>query len=443
MAGVEDAVTCMICSEVYQAKTREPLVLPCGHTFCRSCLTNIYDTRYFTCPSCRENFSHRDLEDLPISFSLLSLSSNYIDFQCSTCREHGGDLMYWCRGCQQPLCGLCLYQSHPQGHDVQLGKTCLKEKKHAVQEVIKTFHLALDENKKEIKKKVSSYISMIKLLCQRSNRLRDIETEVAALSKEVEGAYNIENILFSEAKIKSVLSKQMPMLSGNDESEIDINAEEKAAREGKADADIGQQQTSPGSKQVVDKRIARLSCQDGKLLLRSFTSCNDTCLSLKFPSEVFLEFSAGNQCVGRVYIQLWCHLRRAQHFQALCLGTFGASYVGASLIVSSYNHERETLDVRKYILPDGSASNKVLMTDLEWGGRFEGPANEGIVMGSYYGVGTHGFGICTRCQPNGTFQCPFGEVLSGMEVVRAVISHEPISEVTITDCGLVIPELVP
>lgn len=163
----------------------------------------------------------------------------------------------------------------------------------------------------------------------------------------------------------------------------------------------------------------------------------------QLPSEVFLELSAGNRCLGRVYIQLWCHLRRAQHFQALCLGSLGPSYVGASFVVSSQNQERETLDVQKYMLPDGNTSNKVLMTDLEWGGRFAGPANEGTIMGSYYGVDTHGFGICTRSHLGGTFQCPFGEVSSGMEVVRAAIRHEPVSEVTITDCGLVIPELKP
>lgn len=81
MAALEEAVTCVVCSEVYQANTRDPLVLPCGHTFCRSCLSSIYGSHYSACPSCRENFSYLEFEELPICFSLLSLSSNYIDFQ--------------------------------------------------------------------------------------------------------------------------------------------------------------------------------------------------------------------------------------------------------------------------------------------------------------------------------------------------------------------------
>lgn len=78
---MEEAVRCSVCSEVYQEGPREPLVLPCGHAFCRRCLTNVHNTGHFTCPSCRRDLSHLDVQDLPQCFPLLSLSATYSEFQ--------------------------------------------------------------------------------------------------------------------------------------------------------------------------------------------------------------------------------------------------------------------------------------------------------------------------------------------------------------------------
>lgn len=153
--------------------------------------------------------------------------------------------------------------------------------------------------------------------------------------------------------------------------------------------------------------------------------------------------SVRGQSIGRIFIQVRPHLRRAQQFILLCLGAFGPTYTGSSFVISNHNQERETLDVRKYMLPIGTSCNKILMSDLEWGGIYAGPVKEGLVMGSYYGPDTFGFGICTRGQSGGTFQCPFGEVVSGMDVVQAVMRHEPIHMVSISDCGMVIPDFNP
>nr|XP_053630954.1 E3 ubiquitin-protein ligase rnf8-A-like [Cherax quadricarinatus] len=51
---MEDALTCGICSEEYQAGTREPVTLHCGHTFCRHCLLTLEKTGGLPCPACRK-----------------------------------------------------------------------------------------------------------------------------------------------------------------------------------------------------------------------------------------------------------------------------------------------------------------------------------------------------------------------------------------------------
>ncbi|XP_060700634.1 E3 ubiquitin/ISG15 ligase TRIM25 isoform X2 [Hemiscyllium ocellatum] len=57
---LEAELTCAICLDLF----REPVTAPCGHNFCRSCLSQFWagDRRYllgFTCPQCRRHFPER------------------------------------------------------------------------------------------------------------------------------------------------------------------------------------------------------------------------------------------------------------------------------------------------------------------------------------------------------------------------------------------------
>nr|XP_045614357.1 tripartite motif-containing protein 65-like isoform X2 [Procambarus clarkii] len=445
---MEEAVTCAVCSEVYQKGPREPLVLPCGHTFCRSCLFNLHSSPDFLCPTCRRDHSHLEMDKVPLCFSLLGLSATYMGSQREMCREHRGELSYWCRECEMPLCGLCLYFGHPPGHDVRPSKVCLQEKKRSLQAQIKAYQDSVTEKKREIAQKVSSCVLKIKRLCYKCNRLHEVGKDVAELSKEVEDSGNLEAILVAEVKVKSLEDKQLLQFSpAGDEADDDdatddddSSVSEDMATDPSVSGAVGQQLTAADCVPAVSQR-SRLDYRGGKLLLHSFTPRVDSRLFVQMPSEVFLELGVDGRCLGRVHILVQTHLRRAQQFMLLCLGILGPSYVGASFVITAPNQERETLDSRRYVLPDGSTSNRILMADLEWGGKFAGPAKEGVVMGSYYGTDTHGFGICTRGQLGGVFQCPFGEVLSGMEVIRAAVRHDPVTDVTITDCGLVVPDL--
>lgn len=86
MKGMREAVTCAVCSEVYQAGAREPLVLPCGHTFCRTCLASVKMTGNFLCPTCRQPHNNVQVDRLSVNYSLLSLSSACTDFEVRTPR---------------------------------------------------------------------------------------------------------------------------------------------------------------------------------------------------------------------------------------------------------------------------------------------------------------------------------------------------------------------
>ncbi|XP_071550778.1 uncharacterized protein [Panulirus ornatus] len=175
------------------------------------------------------------------------------------------------------------------------------------------------------------------------------------------------------------------------------------------------------------------------------------CLVDQESPVVFLELSAGRQYLGRIVIRLWGRLRRAQHFKALCLATLGPSYVGSRFeYVGNRDQPGEYIVTGGYMTQEPcwmlegakleTRSTRGLMENLEWGGEFVGEEREGLLQGAGGGHPEYDslFCICSRSDPAGESQCPFGEVMSGMEVVRMAVSHDPVSEVAISRCGLLI-----
>ncbi len=49
----QDHIKCSICLEIYNL----PIVLICGHTFCRSCIEKLKNSSHNKCPECRNYIS--------------------------------------------------------------------------------------------------------------------------------------------------------------------------------------------------------------------------------------------------------------------------------------------------------------------------------------------------------------------------------------------------
>ncbi|XP_069983401.1 uncharacterized protein [Penaeus vannamei] len=160
--------------------------------------------------------------------------------------------------------------------------------------------------------------------------------------------------------------------------------------------------------------------------------------------EVFMELTAGEQRLGRIYIRLWGHLRRAQNFLAMCTGTHGPSYRGAKFQeVFARGIPGECLHAGLYPTPDGGTSAKGVVENLEWDGKFKKPQKLGLVVGAGSGRPDRDacFDICTIENPQRNFACPFGEVVGGWDVVMKTVKHKPVRAVTMQEVGVVIPDL--
>ena len=108
------AITCTICEEPYNLEDRKPLLLPCSHTFCRSCLEQMKARNNELCPLCRESWEG-PVDSLPFirqladSFDKIKLKIQSVTAQ-NLC-DHD-DIGAWCEDCKVSSCMKCLKTDH-------------------------------------------------------------------------------------------------------------------------------------------------------------------------------------------------------------------------------------------------------------------------------------------------------------------------------------------
>lgn len=143
MDNFEEDLTCSVCYSIFE----DPRVLPCSHTFCRTCLeTIIYESGNVSiwrppkiplkCPTCRSvvDLPATGIVSLPINFSLMGIIEKYQKEQPKSpkCPEHQQPLNMFCLLDRKLVCGYCLTVGQHQSHSVDnLHNAYVKEKEQA------------------------------------------------------------------------------------------------------------------------------------------------------------------------------------------------------------------------------------------------------------------------------------------------------------------------
>ncbi|XP_062439607.1 E3 ubiquitin-protein ligase TRIM69 [Rhea pennata] len=98
-------LSCTICLKWF----KEPVILPCGHNFCKPCIQNIWvKTAVCACPECRaEAPGGQYIENTVLGKVLESLKGFQVE-QCErTCSEHGKPLVFFRKPDGKLACFLC------------------------------------------------------------------------------------------------------------------------------------------------------------------------------------------------------------------------------------------------------------------------------------------------------------------------------------------------
>uniref|UniRef100_UPI00358FFE18 E3 ubiquitin-protein ligase TRIM39-like n=1 Tax=Myxine glutinosa TaxID=7769 RepID=UPI00358FFE18 len=114
MADNLDALTCSVCLKIY----KDPVTLPCGHSFCRVCIEKCWESREedCDCPNCREVFPQKT--KLKKNVTIAYLVENIVNVKKGVrCTQHGKPIQLYCKDDESLMCLMCTGGEH-QNHNV-------------------------------------------------------------------------------------------------------------------------------------------------------------------------------------------------------------------------------------------------------------------------------------------------------------------------------------
>ncbi|XP_072331791.1 zinc-binding protein A33-like [Scyliorhinus torazame] len=114
---MEDELSCAVCHDLY----KDPVLLDCDHSFCRSCITQYWEEADTTpCPICGKENSSRDLRpNLTLSNIVeMFVKSDKCDKIHQECSRHKEKLKLFCKTDNQPICLVCQNSKNHQNHEL-------------------------------------------------------------------------------------------------------------------------------------------------------------------------------------------------------------------------------------------------------------------------------------------------------------------------------------
>uniref|UniRef100_UPI00398F160A zinc-binding protein A33-like n=1 Tax=Pristiophorus japonicus TaxID=55135 RepID=UPI00398F160A len=231
----EEAI-CSICLDFFT----DPIIMECGHNFCRSCITQCWEKKEInSCPECREEFPERNLK---VNRALANLAEKARKLNLNTkekgsklhCEEHQEELKLFCETDKELICVICRdareHKSHnfmPIKEAVEIYKGQVKssldyftEKKSAVLETEQRQKQKISEirvQSSSLQTRIASeYAKMHQILTEKEqNLIRDLrEQEERILDTMEKNLREIQKNLNSIQEKLSKLQKQMEQKDG-------------------------------------------------------------------------------------------------------------------------------------------------------------------------------------------------------------------------------------
>lgn len=196
-------VSCSLCSEVYNKLDRSPRTLPCGHTFCYKCLSELFTHRVIRCPEDLTALTIRNASDLPINFSLLHLALKFPVL----CEEHSRPLEYFCLDDKKRVCVDCGLQGIHRGHLIRADEDLKKEFDMRIQVLCELVEMMKDSREATVSELQQANLQEIYQIY--SQRKAEVEAKLAAGFEDLRA-----QLIAAENEAHTVLQSHYDQIEG-------------------------------------------------------------------------------------------------------------------------------------------------------------------------------------------------------------------------------------
>ncbi|XP_055754148.1 zinc-binding protein A33 isoform X1 [Salvelinus fontinalis] len=142
----EEDLSCPVCCDIF----RDPVLLPCSHSFCKTCLQCYWNTSTLRqCPVCRRRASKRTPpSNLALKNLCEALQQGRIQSSAEgnsvLCSLHGERLRFFCLVDKQPVCVVCQASKIHKNHDCVPTEKAAQDCKDELNVALKTLQDTLD-----------------------------------------------------------------------------------------------------------------------------------------------------------------------------------------------------------------------------------------------------------------------------------------------------------
>ncbi|XP_078497897.1 E3 ubiquitin-protein ligase TRIM39-like [Lissotriton helveticus] len=201
LGNLQEEATCSICLDYFT----DPVMIDCGHNFCRSCITQSWEGRNgnFPCPQCRVTSSGKNLRpnrqlgnmvDMVKQFHLPPVKPQVENL----CKKHENNLRLFCAEDQRMICWVCreskehkTYSASPVEKAAQKYKDKLTTEKQKIESEFEKRRQPLKENEQTLHRRLEGMEKKISLvenanIIKLSNRITSLNALITALEKKCE-----------------------------------------------------------------------------------------------------------------------------------------------------------------------------------------------------------------------------------------------------------------
>uniref|UniRef100_A0A3B3HFX1 Tripartite motif-containing protein 16-like n=1 Tax=Oryzias latipes TaxID=8090 RepID=A0A3B3HFX1_ORYLA len=150
----KEKLICSICFDLQ----KDPVTIPCGHSYCLECIQNFWigeEPKAPSCPQCRQNFTSRPKLKAAMSCLTCMVSYSTLKLQENICIRHDEVIKIFCRTDQKCICSLCSMDEH-KGHDM-VSAAAERAERQTNQNLFKGLICLLEQKCSEVEQKVTSY----------------------------------------------------------------------------------------------------------------------------------------------------------------------------------------------------------------------------------------------------------------------------------------------